>query len=107
MVHYYTQFNGTLWDNADSNPLGPKMPKQNDDSCLLEDQDVTFFFTYLKQPFIKNNVSQFNTSQKKLEFYEIFAYSISPVNSLKTFYIDIKTIERVKRQTMFQTVPKK
>ena len=78
--------------------------------CTLSNwccEEVTFFFTYLKQPFIKNNVSQFNTSQKKLEFYEIFAYSISPVNSLKTFYIDIKTIERVKRQTMFQTVPKK
>ena len=24
------------------------------------------------------------------------------VNGLKTFYIDIKTIERVKKQTMFQ-----
>ena len=27
---------------------------------------------------------------------------ISPVNRLKTFYIDIKTIERIKKQTMFQ-----
>ena len=26
----------------------------------------------------------------------------SPVNGLTTFYIDIKTIERVKKQTMFQ-----
>ena len=27
---------------------------------------------------------------------------ISPANDLKTFYIDIKTIERVKQQTVFQ-----
>ena len=44
---------------------------------------------------MKNKVSQFNTSQKELAFYEIFVYRI-------TFYIDIKTIERVKKQTMFQ-----
>ena len=34
--------------------------------------------------------------------WDICLYDISPVNGLKTFYIDIKTIERVKKQTMFQ-----
>ena len=52
---------------------------------------------------IKNNkaikFSQFNTSQKKLVFYEIFVYRIL-VFSLKTFCIDIKTIEHVKKQTV-------
>ena len=33
---------------------------------------------------------------------DIFLKDVRPVNSLKTFYIDIKTIERVKKQTMFQ-----
>ena len=33
---------------------------------------------------------------------DIFLKDVRPVNSLKTFYIDIKTIERVKKQTLFQ-----
>ena len=32
-----------------------------------------------------------------------FLQDISPVNGLKTFYIDIKTTERIKKQT----IPKK
>ena len=31
---------------------------------------------------------------------DICLKDVRPVNSLKTFYIDIKTIERVKKQTM-------
>ena len=31
-----------------------------------------------------------------------FLQDISPVNGLKTFYIDIKTIEHVRKQIMFQ-----
>ena len=44
-------------------------------------------------------------TQKKLAFYEIFILNklgYQNRNSLKTFCTDIKTIERVKKQTMFQ-----
>ena len=53
----------------------------------------------------KNNalkILQFNTFHKKLVFYEICVQDISPVSGLKNFYIDIKTIKPVKKQTMFQ-----
>ena len=44
---------------------------------------------------------QLNTSQRKLVFYEVCLRHIGLVNGLKAFYIDIKTIEVVKEQTMF------
>ena len=37
--------------------------------------------------------------QQFFAFYEIFSYRLP---GLETFYIDIKTITRVKKQTMFQ-----
>ena len=54
---------------------------------------------------IKNNalkILQFNTSQTKLVFYEICLRDTGSIIGLKAFYIDIKTIELVKKQTMFQ-----
>ena len=49
---------------------------------------------------MKKKLSLFDTSQKKL--YEIFFYRTSVRNDLKSFYIDIKTIERVKKQTVLK-----
>ena len=55
-------------------------------------------------PSHKNNAvksKQFNTLQKKLVFFEICLQDICPVNGLKTFYVDIKAIEFIKKQTTF------
>lgn len=44
---------------------------------------------------------QFNTSQKKLVFYEILFIGYFPVNGLISFYTDIKAVESVKKQAIF------
>ena len=60
-------------------------------SCQTDVEKRQLF--QLKLPFIKKDVSQFNTSQKRFNFYEIFK---------ETFYTDVKTIERIKKQSMFE-----
>ena len=47
IVDYFTQFNERLPDDGDRKNLGPPMPKQNDDSCLQEDQESYSTCTFL------------------------------------------------------------
>ena len=57
-------------------------------------------FLYIK---ICTEVLQFNTFQTKTRLlWDICLQNNSLVNDLKTFYIDIKNIEHVKKQIMLQ-----
>ena len=96
--------------------LGPPTSKQKDDSCLQEDQEPSqnaqifvscqadvvnkqLFFNLVEITFCqKESLTVWYLSKETL--WDICLQDIIPVNGLKTSYIDIKPIERVKKQTV-------
>ena len=96
--------------------LGPPILKQKHDSCIQEDQEPHSTSTFLSPVKLMLTISNFFlhlvgiTLYQKIKFHSLIPLKrnssfmrylfISRVNGLKTFYIDIKTIEHIKKQTV-------
>ena len=99
------------------NILEPLMPKQNDDSRLQEDQELYLTCTFLCPVklmlrisnyflhLVETTLSQFHSLiplKRNSPFMRSLFKEHQSGKWSETFYIDIKTIERVKKQAMFQ-----